>query len=305
MLRFISRRLLLALLVALATSLATFVLLRAAGDAAAAIAGPDAPPEEIEAVRHLYGLDRPVLVQYLDWAAHGLTGDLGESLYFRQPVVTLIGSRLGTTLLLATSAFVLIVGLALPLGVLAAARPRSWVDRMALLLAVVGQAVPSFWLALLAMVLFGVVLGWLPVSGSASWRHFVLPAAVLALGGLPAALRLTRAGMLDALGADYVRVARAKGMGPGRVLIGHALRNAIVPVVSLAAVQYGGLLNGAVVIETIFSIRGLGYLAYESVIRADVAVLQATVVLFSFLYIALTLLADLAVGALDPRIRQG
>ena len=305
MLTYAVKRLFVALLVAVTVSIITFLLLRMTGDIAAEMAGEDASAADIADIRKLYGLDRPLTIQYFEWAAGALTGDLGESLYFRQPVSELVAGRMGVTMILGGCALVFALVLAIPLGVLAAIRPNTWIDRLALTTAVFGQALPSFWFALMMMIFFGVMLRWLPVSGSETLKHFVIPTIALGYYGTPAFMRLTRAGKMEVLASDYIRTARAKGLGAFSVLFKHALRNAIIPVVSLAAVQLGFLLGGSVVMETIFSLHGLGYLAYESIQRSDVAVVQAVVLIFSLFYIVLTLLADLLNGFLDPRIRVG
>jgi peptide/nickel transport system permease protein len=193
--------------------------------------------------------------------------------------------------------------LAIPLGVLAATRPNSRLDRACLTLAVSAQALPSFWFSLGLIILLSVMLRLLPASGSDSWQHFVMPVIVLGTRVMPAIMRLTRTGMLDVLSSDFIRTARAKGVRPRKVLFKHALRNAIIPVVSVAAVQLGFLLSGSIIIETIFAIHGVGALAYESIVRMDLPVMQAVVLLFSFLFILATFFADLLNAWLDPRIR--
>jgi peptide/nickel transport system permease protein len=242
-------------------------------------------------------------VQYVEWAGGALVGDLGESYYFRQPVSKIVAERIPVTLTLGVCALAFAIALSIPLGVLAAVRSNTWVDRLALTLSVVGQAMPTFWFALMTIILFGVMLRWLPISGSDTWRHFILPSIALGYYASPALMRLTRAGMLDVLSSDYIRTARAKGLRPGSVLFKHALRNAIVPVVSLAAVQLGFMLGGSVVIETVFALQGIGHLAWTSISRSDVAVVQAIVLILSCFYVLLTLLADLLNAWLDPRIR--
>lgn len=305
MLTYTVKRLLVALLVAVTVSVVTFLLLRMTGDIAAEMAGEDASAADIADIRKLYGLDRPLAVQYFEWAMRAITGDLGESLYFSKPVRELVAGRMGVTMTLGACALVFALVLAIPLGVLAAIRPNTWIDRMALTTSVFGQALPSFWFALMMMIFFGVTLRWLPISGSDTWKHFVIPTIALGYYGTPAFMRLTRAGMMEVLASDYIRTARAKGLGSFSVLFKHALRNAIIPVVSVAAVQLGFLLGGSVIIESIFALHGLGYLAYESILRSDVAVVQAVVLIFSLFYIVLTLFADLLNGFLDPRIRIG
>lgn len=303
MLIYALKRVLLAVVVALTVSVAAFSLVRLAGDVATAIAGEGARAEDVEVIRKQYGLDRPLPVQYAEWLGRTLRGDLGESLYFRQPVASLVFDRLPVTMTLGALSIGFALLLSIPLGVVAAMRPNSWIDRAALTLAVVGQAMPSFWFALLLILWFGVQLRWLPISGSDTWAHFVLPAIALGYYAAPAIMRLTRAGMIEVLGADYIRTARAKGLSPASVVFKHALRNAVIPVVALAAVQLGFVLGGSVVIETVFALHGLGYLAWESILQNDFPVVQAIVMLIAVIYVLLTLVADLANAWLDPRIR--
>jgi peptide/nickel transport system permease protein len=303
MLAFALKRSALALLVAATVSVISFVLLRLSGDLAAALAGPSASAADIEAVRKAYGLDEPLTRQYLSWAGRALQGDFGTSFFFKQPVAELIGERLPVTITLGLAALAFSLLTAIPLGIVAALRPNSWIDRLALTLSVLGQALPSFWFALLLMILFGLKLRWLPISGSGSWRHFVLPAIALGYYGMPAFMRLTRAGMIDVLASDYIRTARAKGLRTPTILFKHALRNAIIPVVAIAAVQLGLFLGGSIVIETVFALHGVGHLGWESISRKDFPVVQAIVLILATIYIALTLIADLLNAFLDPRIR--
>jgi peptide/nickel transport system permease protein len=305
MLAYTLKRFSLAVLVALTVSFVTFMLLRFSGDPAAALAGVNATPRQIEFVRVKYGMDRPVLIQYAAWARRALEGDFGESNYFNQPVQAIIGGRLSVTMTLGGCALAFAVLLGIPMGVLAAVRPNTWVDRVALTISVIGQAMPSFFFGLILIIVFGVMLRWLPISGSDSWRHFVLPSIALGYYATPAIMRLTRSGMLEVLASDYIRTAKAKGLRSGSVLFKHALRNAIIPVVSLLAVQFGFMLGGSLVIETIFAINGVGFLGYESISRADLPMVQAIVLLVSMFYVVLTFLADLLNAFLDPRIRVG
>ncbi|MBM3539293.1 MAG: ABC transporter permease [Alphaproteobacteria bacterium] len=303
MLTYAAKRLGLALLVALAVSVISFALLRASSDVAAAVAGEAATAADIEFIRHAYGFDRPLVVQYFDWLGRTLTGDLGQSLYYKKDVADIVLSKLPVTLVLGAVSLVFAILLSIPLGVLAAVYPNTWIDRVSLFFAVIGQALPSFWFALVLIMLFSLTLRWLPVSGSDTWAHFVMPSIALGYYAAPAFMRLTRAGMMEVLSADFVRTARAKGLSPASVVFKHALRNAIIPVVALAAVQLGFMLGGSIVIETVFALDGLGYLAWQSIRHNDFPVTQAIVLLLSVLYIALTLLADLLNGWLDPRIR--
>ena len=303
MLAFALKRLGVAVLVALTVSLITFSMIFMSGDPALAIAGEGARQEDIENVRRYYGFDRPVAVQYLDWLKNAATGDLGRSFNLRKPVAEVIFQRLPTTMLLGALAISFALLLAIPLGVLAAVKPNSMFDRFALTLAVIGQAMPSFWFALTMILWFGVHWRLLPITGQDSWLNFVMPSIALGYFVTPAVMRLTRAGMLEVLSSDYIRTARAKGLRPMRVLFKHALRNAIIPVVALAAVQFGFMLGGSIVIETIFQINGLGYLAWESIQRKDLPMMQAIVLVLSIIYVVLTFLADMLNAFLDPRIR--
>jgi ABC-type dipeptide/oligopeptide/nickel transport system permease component len=303
MLAYTLKRLGLALAVALAVSLIAFALLRLSGDPAIAIAGEGARQADIDLVRKTYGFDRPLVVQYASWVGQLLRGELGTSIYFKTEVGPLIVSKLEVTLALAFASLGLALLISVPLGVLAAVFKNSWIDRACLATAVVGQALPNFFFALLLVMLFSISLHWLPVSGSDGWQHFVMPTIALGYYVAPAFMRLVRAGMVEVLEADYIRTARAKGLPTGTVIFKHALRNALVPVVALSAVQLGFLLGGSVVIETLFALDGLGYLAYQSITFKDYPVLQIIVVLLSALYVLLTLASDLANAWLDPRIR--
>jgi ABC-type dipeptide/oligopeptide/nickel transport system permease component len=303
MLTYALKRILLAVAVAIAVSAASFMLLRLSGDVALAIAGEGARQADIDLVRKTYGLDRPLIVQYADWLGRILQGDFGQSLYFKTGVAGLIASKIGTTLLLGLLSIVFALGLSIPLGVIAALRPNSWIDRLALSLAVIGQALPNFFFALVLVMIFSIQLRWLPVSGSGTLAHFIMPAVALGYYATPPLMRLVRAGMIEVLSSDFIRTAHAKGLPPSRVVIRHALRNALVPVVALAAVQLGFLLGGSIVIETVFALDGLGYLAYQSITHKDFPVTQAVLMLLAIAYVLLTLLADLVNTWIDPRLR--
>lgn len=303
--RFFLQRLAVAALVAVTVSVIGFALLRLSGDLAADLAGEDATEAEVAEIAALYGLDRPLHEQYLAWAGKALAGDLGRSLFTGEPVTGLILERVGVTVRLSLYSLALALLIAVPLGVAAAVRANSWIDRLALAVAVFGQAIPNFWFGLILIYLFGVALRWLPISGSASFAHFVLPTAALGTAVMPALMRLTRTGMIEVMEADFIRTAWAKGLRPPTVLFKHALRNAILPVVSLSAVSLGFLLGGSVIVETVFALNGIGLLAYESILRSDFPVLQSILVFVSLAYIVLTLASDLINARLDPRIRLG
>ncbi|MBP6767273.1 MAG: ABC transporter permease [Reyranella sp.] len=303
MLRFLVRRLIVALLVAATVMTLAFILTRLSGDLAISIAGPNATAADIEAVRKAYGLDRPVLEQFLDWVGRAVTGDLGNSYFFQTRVSTLIAERMPVTLTLGLTGLSLALLISIPMGILAAVRENTNFDRAVQMVALIGQAMPSFWLGLLLMIVFGLTLGWLPISGTGSWEHFVMPGIVLAFSAVPALTRLTRAGMIQAMASDYIRTARAKGLSRASILLKHALRNAAIPVVAIAAVQLGFMLGGSIVIEQVFALHGVGFLAWESIAKNDFPVVQAVVLVLAVIYVALTMVSDLLNAVLDPRLR--
>jgi peptide/nickel transport system permease protein len=296
-------KLLQAAAVALVVSLVVFTLLHASGDLAASLAGESATAEQIQSIRVQYGLDRPLPVQYWRWLSSVLQGDLGRSMHLTASVAELIANSLPNTLKLGLLSLVVAVAIAIPLGIVSAARPNTWIDRLAGLVAVSGQAMPTFWFGLLLMFLFGMQLRLLPISGSATLAHFVLPAAALGFHAAPPLMRLTRTAMLEALGSDYIRTAHAKGLPPGTVLIHHAFRNSMMPVIALLSVQLGHLLGGSIVIESVFAIQGIGLLAWESIKRNDFPVVQGLVLVVATIYIVLVTAADLLIARIDPRLR--
>lgn len=305
MLLFLLRRLGVAILVALTVLTLAFLLTRLSGDLAISIAGPNATTEDIATIRRVYGLDRPVWVQYFDWLGRAVQGDFGESYFFRDRVANLILSRMPVTLTLGFVGLCIALVVSLPLGILAAVREGTWLDRAVGIVALVGQAMPSFWLGLVLMIVFGLQLAWLPISGVETWDGYILPGVVLAFSAIPSLTRLTRSGMIEALASDYIRTARAKGLTRFSILVKHGFRNAAIPVVSIAAVQLGFMLGGSVVIETVFALHGVGFLAWESISKNDFPVVQAVVLVLALIYIGLTLLADLLNAVLDPRLRIG
>lgn len=303
MVLFLLRRALLALLVCLTVLVISFALTRLSGDIAISIAGPNATGADIEVIRRNYGFDRPLPVQFVDWAWRAAQGDLGKSYIFHVQVAELVRARLPVTLTLGLTGLSIALLVGIPLGIVAAMREGSAVDRGIGVIALFGQAMPSFWLGLVLIIVFGLKLQWFPISGLETWDGYVLPGTVLAFSAIPALMRLTRAGMIDALASDYIRTARAKGLSRASIVLKHALRNAAMPVVSIAAVQLGFMLGGSIVIESIFALHGVGHLAWESISKNDFPVVQAIVLILAIIYIGLTLLADLANAALDPRLR--
>ncbi|HMK78769.1 MAG TPA: ABC transporter permease [Xanthobacteraceae bacterium] len=305
MLRLIVRRLALGLLVALTVMTLAFMLTRLSGDLAISIAGPQATAADVEIIRKAYGLDRPLTLQFFSWVGRALVGDFGESYFFKDQVASLIARRMPITLTLGLTGLSLALIISIPLGILAALRENTLTDRAVTIFTMIGQAVPSFWLALILMIVLGLQLGILPISGTGTWQHYVMPGIVLAFTAIPALTRLTRSGMIDAMASDYIRTARAKGLSRARIIFKHALRNAAIPVVSVAAVQLGFMLGGSIVIETVFALHGVGYLGWESIAKNDFPVVQAVVLVLATIYIGLTLLADILNALLDPRLRGG
>jgi ABC-type dipeptide/oligopeptide/nickel transport system permease component len=300
---FVARRVALAGLVLATVLVVAFALTRLSGDVAISMAGPNATQQDVDTIRKNYGLDRPLPVQFLAWVRDAASGDLGRSYLYHAPVAELIRARLPITLTLGLTGLCIALVVALPLGILAATREGTLVDRAVMLVAVIGQAMPSFWLGLILVIWLGVRLQWLPISGVETWQGYILPGVVLAFSAIPALMRLTRSGMVDALASDYIRTARAKGLTRGRIILMHALRNAAMPVVAVTAVQLGFMLGGSIVIEAVFSLNGVGYLAWESIAKNDFPVVQAVVLFLATIYIVLTLAADLLNAVLDPRLR--
>jgi len=303
MLIYIAKRFFLALLVTLTVSIASFFLLHYAGDLALVLAGEGATEEELDTLRHNLGLDRPVIEQYIVWFGNVVQGDFGESIYSGQNVSTMIGRRMPTTLKLAGGAFIIALLCGIPLGILSATKPNSWLDRSCLSVAVFGQSMPGFFLGLLLILLFGVKLKIMPISGADSWLHFVMPVIALSVGHIPAIMRLTRHGMIESLESDYIRTALAKGLTSSSVLFKHALRNAVLPVIALSAVTLGHILSGSVITESVFALDGVGLLAYESIRRNDFPVVQTVVFMFCIYFTVLTFASDMLNAFLDPRIR--
>ncbi|PCI87414.1 MAG: ABC transporter permease [Hyphomicrobiales bacterium] len=303
MFRFIMSRLLVVVAVALALSVVAFFLLNLAVDPAQAIAGEEADLLEIEQIRQRYGFDRPLITRYFEWFSGVLHGDFGVSYYWNKPVGELLLERLPETITLALMSLSVTILVAIPLGCAAALNPNTFIDRMALGVAVSAQAIPNFWLGLMLIILLAVIYPIFPVSGDKTLYHFVLPAIVLGASSVPPVMRLMRTGLLEVMNADYIRTARSKGYYGWRLLIRHSLRNALLPVVSVLAVQLGHKFGGSVITESVFAINGLGRLALESILGADIPTVQILVFVFAFTFLALNLLADILNAYLDPRLR--
>jgi peptide/nickel transport system permease protein len=306
------RRLLGTIPVMLVVAVFIFLMLRLTpSDPAAVIAGDNATTEQVAQIRTQLGLDRPMVEQFFIWSGKVLRGDLGESFFFKKTVASLIGERIEPTLSLALFTMVLAVLIAVPLGVLAAHRQGSWIDRIVMGFSVLGFSMPSFVVAYLLIYLFAVWLNWLPVQGYqriaeglGGWvRGLVLPSLTLSVIFVALIARMTRTSMLEVLSEDYIRTARAKGQSERKVLFRHALRNAAVPIVTVIGLAVALLIGGVIVTESVFTIPGLGRLTVDAVLARDYPTIQAVILLFSFVYVMINLTVDMMYTLLDPRIR--
>jgi peptide/nickel transport system permease protein len=296
-------RLLQAALTLLLTSIIVFALARTSGNPVDLVLPPEATQAERQAYIERNGLDRPLPVQYAVFLAGALRGDFGTSLRTRRPAIELVMQRLPRTLILATAGLLVALAVSVPVGVMAAAyRGGTW-DRFGQGFALLGQSVPAFWLGIVLILVFSIRLGWLPSSGVGSWRNYVLPAIVLGWSISAGIVRLLRSSMIEALGAEFVKLARAKGLPEWKVIWKHALRNALIPVVTFIGFMYGVIIASAVVVEVVFGWPGLGYLAYESTLWRDFPVLQCAVLVYTAVVVAINFLVDTGYGLIDPRVR--
>ena len=309
---FIARRLLSTIPVLLIVAVLVFLMLRLSpGDPAAILAGDAASTQQIAEIRENLGLNRPILVQFGIWFGNLMSGDLGQSFYYKTDVTTLIGQRIEATLSLATMTIVIAVLVAVPMGVLAAWRFGSLFDRVLMGLSVLGFSIPVFVLAYILIWTVSVKLGWLPVQGykplaDGFWpylQHLILPSITLSIIYIALIARVTRATVLDTLGEDYIRTARAKGLPESKVLIRHALANAAVPILTIIGIGIALLIGGVVVTESVYAIPGLGRLTVDAVLARDFPTIQGVILLFSFAYVLINLLVDLSYVIFDPRIR--
>ena len=312
MLQYTIRRLLLMVPVLLVVTLMVFsLMLLLPGDPAMALLGENLDPEAYVTVRKALGLDQPVPVQYVRWLSRTLQGDLGRSLHTREPVLTAIGEHLPRTLYLTLAAMVVSLTIAAPAGVIAALKRNSALDTAATIAAMIGVAVPNFWLGVMCILFFSVMLGWLPVSGYvslledpwASLQHMVLPALTLGTAIAAEVTRMTRSSLLEVLDREYIMTARAKGLGERVVILVHALKNALIPVVTIVGLQMGRLFGGAVVTESIFAVPGLGTLLVTGIFSRDFPIVQAVVLVMALAVLSCNLIVDLLYSWLDPRIR--
>jgi peptide/nickel transport system permease protein len=282
-----------------------FFMLRMTGDPASLMVSREASPEQIEAIREAMGFNRPLYIQFFDFARKAIVGDFGNSLHYRIPAMPLILERLPATVQLASVALLMAVVVGIPLGLIGGFNPGSFWDSLARLLGLLGQTVPNFWLALLLIILFAVKLGWFPSFGRDEPKSVVLPAFALSVFSMGQIVRLTRSAVLEIRGEDYIRTANSKGLRPRIIYLRHVLRNAAIPLVSVLGVQFGYLLSGSIYIETIFSWPGMGRLLADSIGVRDFPMVQAIAFFASIVVVVLNLLTDVAYAWLDPRIRYG
>lgn len=304
MVRFLIRRVLLTIPVLLGVATLVFSLIHLVpGDPAQAMLGDGASPQDIAELRTNLGLDRPLPAQYASFLQSAVTGDLGTSFRTGQPVTQMIAERVPATAELALAAMTVAILLAIPLGIVAAVRKNTLADHAAMTFSLAGISIPNFWLGPLLAIVFAVELGWLPVSGRGTVAHLVLPAVSLGLALSAILARMTRASLLEELGELYVRAARARGVSPTAAVLGHALRNSLIPLVTIVALQFGAVLTGAVITETIFAWPGIGRLLIQSIGFRDYPMVQGCILLIAVTYVTVNLVTDVMYGVLDPRIR--
>jgi peptide/nickel transport system permease protein len=301
--RYVARQLVQLVVVVVGISVLVFGLLHVIGDPVLLLLPLNAGKEEYERHRKILGLDRPIWVQYWNFASRAVQGDFGKSWYADRPAFGLVMQRMPATLYLTVAGLVAALLIALPLGILAALRRHSLVDNLCTVLAVAGQAMPIFWLGIMLIILFAVRLRALPASGYGTWQHFLMPAFCLGAFLAPITMRLVRSGVIEVMNMDYIKTARAKGVGEGLVVAKHAFRNACIPVITVLGLQFGQLLGGAIVTETVFAWPGVATLTVESIRNQDFPVVQCAVLMLALIIVVVNLLVDLMVGLIDPRVR--
>src|SRR5262245_25625973 len=301
---YIVRKLLALPLILIGVSLLIFIAIRALpGDPARMMAGPEATQEAVDHMRARLGLDRGIAAQYAQFAYGAVHGDLGASIKSKLPVVDEIAERMPFTIGLAITAYLLAIAIGVPAGMVGAIFRHGWPDQIVMLTAIAGASIANFWLALLAMNTFSVGLGWLPLLGATSWKSFILPSITLAVLPMAVIARMTRSSMIEVLAQDYIRTARAKGVPSGSIYWSHALRNALIPIVTIVGLNFGSLIGGAVVTESVFNWPGIGRLLVDSVRYRDYPIIQGVTLLTVTAVVAVNFLADLLIAAINPRIR--
>lgn len=304
MIRFILRRLFLLIPVLLGVTVIVFGLIQfTPGDPALVVAGPEATEEELENVRKFMGLDRPLHEQYFTFLYNAVQGDFGISSTSRRPVLNEVLDRLPATFELAIAGLAVACVIGVATGVLAATKKNSPFDLISMIVALLGVSMPVFWLAILMMMLFSVELGWFPTSGRGTWKHLVMPAVALGLGSAAIIARQTRSAMLDVLNQDYIRTARAKGLANGTVTRRHAIRNAAIPIVTVIGLQFGAMLGGAVITETVFAWPGVGQMIVRAIHHRDLLVVQAGVLIVATVFVLVNLLVEVLYAAIDPKVK--
>lgn len=305
MAQYILRRLFLSIFVVAGVTVVVFMVVRLSGDPTALMISPDASAEDVAELRARMGFDRPIPVQFADFMAGAVRGDFGDSLRYREPAFALVLERLPATVQLAVASLLVAIAVALPAGIVSAVKRNTVWDRAAMFLALFGQSMPVFWFGILLILIVSVQLKLLPSSGSGGWQHLILPALTLGLYSTARLTRLVRSEMLEMISQDFVRTARAKGLREQAVLYRHALRNALIPVVTVIGIEAGGMLGGAVITETVFAWPGIGQLAVRSIFNRDYPLIQAVVFTIAIMFVAINLAVDVLYAALDPRIKLG
>jgi ABC-type dipeptide/oligopeptide/nickel transport system permease component len=301
--RYLARQVVQLIIVVLGISVLAFGILHVLGDPVLLLLPQNAGKEEFERYRHLLGLDRPLYVQYWKFLSRAVLGDFGKSWYADTPAFRLVLERMPPTISLTFAGLFVALLISLPLGILAALKRHSWVDNLCTTIAVAGQAVPLFWLGIMMIIVFSVRLRWLPASGYDSWKNFLMPSFCLGAALAPITMRLVRSGVIEVMSTEFIKTARAKGLAESRVVAKHAFRNALIPVVTVLGLQFGQLLGGAIITETVFAWPGVATLTVESIRNQDFPVVQCAVVLLALLIVTVNLIVDIIVGFIDPRIR--
>ena len=302
MAKYISKRLLQAIFVLLGVSLVAFIILHLSGDPLSLLISSGATPEQEAAIRTKMGLDDPLYIQYFRFLAQILHGDFGESLYYKQSTLSLIMNRLPATIQLTFAGILVAIVIGIPLGIIAATKKGSVVDSVVRIIAICGQAIPSFWLGLMMILIFSVKLKWLPTSGRGTFAQMIMPAITVGLFSMASVCRLTRSTMIETLKTDYIRTAKAKGLHKARIIVVHALRNSLLPVVTTMGMEIGHLLGGTLLTETIFSWPGIGSLAVQAITNRDYPLVQTAVLITAFMFVIVNLIVDLLYAVIDPRI---